>query len=225
LTRLTLQASFIRQQLSLLYSSPTYNALSSPSASLASPLRSAFVRLLSALFTANPYISCQPAFVEQILPLYRGTLAVSDQQLLGLFHTFESYRHVSVSSVLTAWSAGAGRSSRAFEAITSLEPGKMFATAVTFPLRRALRGVHEVPENESGQGLYDPSFVLALFGAMLREKLTGLDWVEVLRSNVIGVAIAALSSRDAEMRSMAGWLLSQTMTYLQVRTTMCIELC
>ena len=176
------------------------------------------MQLLSALFTANPYISCQPAFVEQILPLYRGTLARSDQHLLGMFHTFESYRHISVSSVLSAWSAGAGRSSRAFEAITSLEPGKMFATAVTFPLKRSLRGVHEMTENEAGQGLYDPAFVLSLFGSMLREKLTGLDWVEVLRSNVIGVAIAALSSRDAEMRSMAGWLLSQTMSYLQVRS-------
>lgn len=92
----------------------------------------------------------------------------------------------------------------------------MFATAVTFPLKRPLRGLFDIVESEAGQGLYDPAFVLPLYGMTLAGNLTGLEWVEVLRSNVIAVAIAALSSRHVEMRSMAGWLLSKTMTNLEV---------
>ena len=139
-----------------------------------------------------------------------------DQRLLSAFNTFESYRHISVLSVLSAWSSGAGRSSRAYEAVTSLDPGKMFATAINFPLKKAVRSVEEIKGNEEGSGLYDPSFVLALFSAMTRENLTGLDWVEVLRSNILGVAVAALSSRDAEMRSLGGYALSKTMASMDV---------
>ena len=181
-----------------------------------SPVRASFVHLLTALFNANPYISCQPNFVEQLLPLYRGSLSMIDQRLLSSFLTFESYRHISVLSVLSAWSSGAGRSSRAYEAVTSLDPGKMFATAVCFPLRKGVRAVQEITENDDGSGLYDPTFVLALFAAMTREKLTGLDWVEVLRSNILGVAVAALSSRDAEMRSLGGYALSKTVASMDV---------
>jgi nucleolar pre-ribosomal-associated protein 1 len=172
---------------------------------------------LSALFTANPYISCQPATVEQFLPLYRGTLASSDQRLLSLFQLFESYRHISTSSVLASWSGGPGQSARPFDALTSLEPGKMLATALNFPLRKTLRGVHEVTGNDAGEGLYDPAFVMALFASALATEMTGLDWVEILRTNVLGVAMAALSSRDHEMRSMAGYVLSATTSYLDVR--------
>lgn len=181
-----------------------------------SPVRGSFVHLLTALFIANPYISCQPNFVEQLLPLYRGTLSMIDQRLLSAFNTFESYRHVSVLSVLSAWSAGAGRSSRAYEAVTGLDPGKMFATAVCFPLKKGVRSVEAITENDQGSGLYDPTFVLALFAAMTRENLTGLDWVEVLRTNILGVAVAALSSRDAEMRSLGGFALSKTMASMNV---------
>jgi nucleolar pre-ribosomal-associated protein 1 len=202
--------------MSLLFSSSAYNTLASPVSSPALAIRSPFIHLLSAMFTSNPYMTCQPNFIEQLLPLYKGSLSLSDQRILSLFQLFESYRHISVASVLSAWSSGLGRSSRPFEALTSLEPTRMLATAIAFPLRRSLCGVQPVEENDEGQGLYDPCFVLALFGATLSTDLTGLDWVEILRTNVLGVAVMALSSRDAEMRTLGGFVLTRTVKYLEV---------
>ena len=92
----------------------------------------------------------------------------------------------------------------------------MFATALAFPLRRGLRGLCVIEENEGGLGLYDPVFVLALLAAVLRAELTGLDWVEVLRTNCLGVAIMSLSSRDPEMRCLGGYLLAKTMKAMEV---------
>ena len=160
-------------------------------------------------------MSCQPNFLEQLLPLYKGTLSQADQEVLALFHLFESYRHTSVASVLSAWSAGAGTSSRPFEAITSVEPGRVFATSVSFPLSRNLRGIDPVESNEAGEGIYDPSFLLPLFAMALRDGLNGLDWVEIVRTNIIGLAISSLSSRQAEMRTLGGYILAKTMSTLE----------
>lgn len=217
------QASFIRQQISLLLSSSTYRQLASPIGTPPSDVREAYVNLLSAMFTANPYISCQPATIEQFLPLYKGTLSLSDQRLLTLFQLFESYRHISVGSVLSAWSSGPGRSGRPFDAMTTLDPGKMFATAVAFPLRRPLRGVHAVEDGQDASTMYDPAFALTLFAATLATEINGLDWVEILRTNILGVAVTALSSRDHEMRSLGGFVLSGTMSYLKASLHRFIE--
>lgn len=102
--------------------------------------------------------------------------------------------------------------------MTTLDPGKMFATAIGFPLRRPLRSVQSVTEVEDSTAMYDPAFVLSLFAAMLATDINGLDWVEVLRTNVLGLAVAALASRDHEMRSLAGFVLSGTMAYLKAST-------
>ena len=51
---------------------------------------------------------------------------------------------------------------------------------------------------------------------MSDETLTGLDWVEVLRSNVLGVAVCALSSRDPGMRDLAGYSLGHTIKIIEV---------
>ncbi len=166
-------------------------------------------------------MTCQPNFIEQLLPVYKGTLSQADQRLLSLFQLFESYRHISVASVLSAWSSSAGRSGRPFEAVTSLEPTKMLATALAFPLRRGLRNVQQMEENDGGQGLYDPSFVLPLFAMTLNNDLTGLDWVEILRTNILGVSIMALSSRDKEMKSLGNYLLAKTMKVLEVSCVAC----
>ena len=69
---------------------------------------------------------------------------------------------------------------------------------------------------DGGEGLYDPAFVLPLFAAVLQEGLSGLDWVEMLRTNVSGLAVMSLSSRDAGMRRLGGHILARTMVVLGV---------
>ena len=104
---------------------------------------------------------------------------------------------------------------RAFDALISLEGGKVFATCTTFPLRRGLRS-DVVDTGHEVESLYDPAFVLPLFAAALSSTLTGLDWVELLRSNVLGLAVCSLASRDVDMRNLGGYVLSKAMKLISV---------
>jgi nucleolar pre-ribosomal-associated protein 1 len=152
---------------------------------------------------------------------YRGSLALADRKLLGLFQLFEVQRKISVASVLCYWSANGASVRRSLDALLSLDPGKVMATCCAFPLHRSLANHGKASEHEGGkdvaEGLYDPSFVLPLLGATLVEgDVRGLDWVEILRSNVLGLAACALASRDHGMRMMGGWVLSMSIAAIEV---------
>ena len=177
------------------------------------------VNLIHALFKVSPYASCQPNFLSLLLPLYRGSLSVSDKQILSLFQLFESNRHLSTASLLKCWSpSGVVGAQRAFDTLIALDHGKIFATCIAFPLRRALRG-HDNDKSD-GHGLYDPAFILPLSLAVLDEKLTGLEWVEFLRSNAIGLSVCSLASRDAPMRALGRKVLGRTMEHILERLHM-----
>lgn len=213
--RAMLKASFVRQQLQQLVASRVLSRLAMPGAD--NEHRLAFVRITHALFLASTYVSCQPTFVEPLVSLYRGTLGRADRLLLELFLTFEAQRKLSLSSVLQHWSPSGGVSGRALDALTSLDPQMVFNSSAAFPLRRTNpppSGAQVVddglPPDTKPDQVYDPVFVLALLSTVLQDELGGLDWVEILRSNVLGLAVCALSSRDAGMRVVAGYVLGRS---------------
>lgn len=213
--RAMLKASFVRQQLQLLVASRALPRLAMPGAN--AEHRLAFVQITHALFLASTYVSCQPTFVEPLVPLYRGTLGRADRLLLELFLAFEAQQKLSLTSVLQHWSPSGGVSARALDALTSLDPQKVFNSSVAFPLRRAnpppsgaLVVDDGLPVDTQPEDVYDPVFVLALLSSVLQDELGGLDWVEILRSNVLGLAVCALASRDAGMRRVAGYVLGRS---------------
>jgi nucleolar pre-ribosomal-associated protein 1 len=125
--------------------------------------------------------------------------------------------------VLRYWSAsGAATGGKSLDAVLSLDAGKVMATCCAFPLRRELVGASEVESKrtavvEEGEGVYDPAFVLPMLGAALVEgEMGGLDWVEVLRGNALGLTVCALASRDARMRTLAAWVLARALATVQV---------
>ncbi len=140
--------------------------------------------------------------------------------VLSLFQVFEQNRKLSVGSVLKTWAAGGTGSSKALDALTSLDAQRVFATCTAFPLRRSWRtnGLDaSTSEDPLGEDLYDPLFLLALISFALNEgNVTGLDWVEILRSNVLGIAACALSSRDENSRAMGSYILAKTMSMISV---------
>ena len=190
----------------------------------ADPSRSPVINLIHAVFRASPYASCQPAFLSSLLPLYKGTLSTPDRQILSLFQLFEAHRKLSIASLFTAWSAsGVIESQKPLDALLSLDANKVFETCVAFPLRRSLRSdgkEKSESEFEFTQGIYDPAFVLPLFNVVLEEHLSGLDWVDLLRLNVLGIAVCSLSSRDGEMRAVGRNVLTKAMELITVRTTL-----
>ena len=212
----TLKASFVRQHLQAMLSAPTLAELSETTST--PEARLPFVQLYSALFVASTYVSCQPNFVEPLVPLYRGTLSTADQVVLDMFQTFESVRRVSMASVLRSWSAsGLTGTERAFDAFTSLDGGKVNNTCALFPLHRKI-GAGQHKKQESNEKIYDPVFIMALLGATLHEKeLTGLEWVEIMRCGGLGIVVCALSARDKSIREFANWLLSKTFSIISVR--------
>ncbi|TYJ56309.1 hypothetical protein B9479_003000 [Cryptococcus floricola] len=212
-----LKASFIRQQLQALYSTKAYTR--STTTSCPPTLRLNFVRLLHTLFAASTYTSCQPPFVEPLVLLYRGTMSEADRRILHMLQLFEGYRKISVASVMRFWSASGvlGIGGKSLDALTSLDPQKVFATCQAYPLRRTLRNWGKKSSNaEDGEDIYDPVFVTALFVASMSEKMHGLDWVEVLRGNAIGLVTCGLASRDKDVRSVSSFTLAKVMSLIEI---------
>jgi len=217
-TRITLnlKASFVRVHLSALLESTMITLLSETSST--DEARAPFVGLYSALFYGSTYVSCQPNYVEPLLSLYRGTMSSADRKILDMFQTFESVRKVSIASILRSWSSsGLTGTERAYDAFTSLDAGKVNNTCASFPLRRSFARKTDVESNER---IYDPVFVMALYGATMTENtekgLSGLEWVEIMRCGGLGIIVSVLSSRDRNMREYANWLLAKTFSAISV---------
>lgn len=135
-----------------------------------------------------------------------------------MLQLFEGYRRISIASIMRYWNANGvlGIGGKSLDALASLDPQKVFATCQAYPLRRQLRGWGKIATDpEEGEGLYDPVFVMGLFVASMHEGMRGLDWVEVLRSNVLGLTVCGLSSRDKEVRSVASYALAKTMSLIE----------
>lgn len=218
---LNLKASFVRVHLSALLDSTMINLLSETSST--EEARAPFVGLYSALFYGSTYVSCQPNYVEPLLSLYRGTMSTADRKILDMFQTFESVRKVSIASILRSWSSsGLTGTERAYDAFTSLDAGKVNNTCASFPLRR---GVARKTDMDSNERVYDPVFVMALYGATMTENtvkgLSGLEWVEIMRCGGLGIIVSALSSRDRNMREFANWLLAKTFSAISVSFHSC----
>lgn len=170
-------------------------------------------------------MSCQPPFIEPLILLYRGTTSEVDRRVLHMLQLFEGYRKISIASVMRYWNASGvlGIGGKSLDALTSLDPQKTFATCQSYPLHRKLRGWGKIATDpEEGEELYDPVFVMGLFIASMHEGMRGLDWVEVLRSNVLGLTVCGLSSRDREVRNVASYALAKTMSLIEVSAS-CIR--
>jgi nucleolar pre-ribosomal-associated protein 1 len=150
--------------------------------------------------------------------------------------------HWSAAGARPGSGAGAGK---AFDALQGMDAGRMMATCTSFPLRRSLAvqdpqsqsrrsGERDRGEEWEGEGTekdtsnsknrpYDPVFVLSLLGAVLsgaeEYTLSGLDWVEVVRSDALGVVVCALAARDEGLRRLAGWVLGRVVFMCQVSTS------
>ncbi len=181
-------------------------------------LRTSLAACIKALSIASPYVACQPNFVEPLMALYGGTDSAADLALFAVLKLFETYRKLSVASMFLSWTPRHvtidPTTRRSLDVLTSLDSSQVFATCTRFDVRRS----GSTDKIEAGDGtLYDVVFVLSLTAMVMAEGgLTGLDWVEVLRSNVLGLAICALSSRRDEVRDTAGYILAKAMAAIEV---------
>ena len=171
-----------------------------------SPVRDAIIELLYSLFHLHPTNTCQITHVEPLGRVYRGTLSPSDLRILSILQLFENERKLSVTSLLSRWSSTSNSSSQsALEALQSLDPILVLRTCLNLPRWRCVEDQSALLTSTQDAQLYDPVFVMLLFGQMLADQppSSSFAWLELFRTNVISLFIRVLSSKDDRMRELA----------------------
>ena len=107
-----------------------------------------------------------------------------------------------------------GKSETALEALQSLDPVLVLRTCLNFPTWRIVDDEEDSSDlSDPAQGqaqqvqeeLYDPVFLMLLFGQMLADQApsSAVGWIELFRINVISLFVRALSAKEGRMRSLA----------------------
>ncbi|PKI82968.1 hypothetical protein MVES_002812 [Malassezia vespertilionis] len=160
-----------------------------------------------------------PATLARTLFLYKGTLERGDRALFALLQRMERERHKPLLNMLRAWSA------EQVLVPSVLQYDSLLAAVLSLDPQMVQRTYVELPRSakQTNAALYDPWFILNLFGGAIMERelqgtdthLTGLDWLAILRTNVVGVALSACSSHRAPLRQFALVLLGKMYACVQ----------
>ena len=181
---------------------PQFSKLAS---GLESDSRLYIIRLLHTLFELHPSNTCQITQVEPLLPIYYGTLAEPDLLILSIFQLFEIQRKISLASLFNRWSSSSEIAcSSPLECIQSLDPALVFRTTLHFPKWRRFRTKIMARVNHHDRQLYDPVFLLLLLHSIYSQHppSTPFGWIELFRTNIIGLCILTISSKDTAIRSL-----------------------
>lgn len=168
--------------------------------------RDACLKALHVLFNLHPANTCQITHVEPLVRLYGGTLSNSDRMLLSIFQLFEEQRKTSIASLFSRWSSSPDVTSKTvLEAVQSLDANLVLRTCLQFPKRRRLEGRVDDYTNLQQSQLYDPVFLILLLAQTLADDVpeTAPAWVELFRTNIVGLLIRGLSSSDDLLREVS----------------------
>jgi nucleolar pre-ribosomal-associated protein 1 len=169
-------------------------------------VRDALIELLHGLFNLHPHNTCQITHLEPLVRVYRGTLSKCDLRILSIFQLFEGRRKLSITPLVTLWSATpSSTATTALESLQTLDPVVVFRTCLGFPLWRRPVCQEFARANQEDVRLYDPVFLMLLFNQMIavRPPSSAYSWLELFRTNVVSLFIRALSAKDAELRELA----------------------
>ncbi|KAJ3857360.1 hypothetical protein EV368DRAFT_30415 [Lentinula lateritia] len=201
LSKAGLKPVIVNRHIQILVQHPHFGNPTSPSA------RRALINVLYTLFHLHPFNTCQPSHVQPLVVLYRGSASVADRKLLAIFRLFEGQRQTSVASLLARWTSSPEgfQSTSAFEALRDVDSLLVLRTALHFPQWRKCENDKNWEERLEDSEIYDPVFLLLLFAYVLVEDApkTTPAWVELFRTNIVGLAIRALSAKDDSLRELA----------------------
>lgn len=177
--------------------------------------QSALIKLVVALALSSIQAASSSRVIEKLMPFYGGTLSADDQSLLDLFQRIELVTGTSVSSAL-----------RAFNPSLDLSPpettraGTLAALQLGYVRRSWLRicaSSRTVFPSEHSSITYDPRFLLPfLRHTIAEEELKGTDWLGILETGVLGIAVAALASSSTSLRSMGQATLADVLVKVAV---------
>ncbi|KXN88332.1 hypothetical protein AN958_07477 [Leucoagaricus sp. SymC.cos] len=169
-------------------------------------VRSSIVDLLHTLFNLHPTNTCQITQVEPLIRIYHGTLSKADLLLFSIFQLFEIQRNISLTSLLIRWSSSSDIvCSSALEALQTLDPTVVFRTTLHYPKWRKLQSKPAFAGNSHDRQLYDPVFLLLFCHLALSQDppSTPFAWIELFRTNIVGLCFRVLSSKDPSIRTLS----------------------
>ncbi|KAJ3573727.1 hypothetical protein NP233_g2249 [Leucocoprinus birnbaumii] len=181
-------------------------------------IRPSIVQLLHTLYNLHPTNTCQLTQIEPLTRAYHGTLDRADILLFSVFQLFEVQRRTSLTPLFNYWSFSTETTcTSALESLQSLDPILVFRTTLYFPKWRKLKTEVDTPATNHDRQLYDPVFLLLLSHCVLSQHppSTPFGWIELFRTNVVGLCIRALSCKDSPLRSLGLSLISGL--YMSIR--------
>ncbi|KAK4046329.1 hypothetical protein OIV83_006159 [Microbotryomycetes sp. JL201] len=178
-------------------------------------LQKKIVEFVLVLAKASLASAASNRIVEKLLPLYRGTLAHLDQQMLDVFRSVELVAGESLALALRAWSPTS-------DAVGLSDPNSVASLTGLSPvaLRRCCvcicssSKMSSLPEADAST--YDPAFLLPLVSSIvLNDDLKVHDWVAILEGGALSLPIAALASSREATRLIARATLGRAITKLE----------
>uniref|UniRef100_A0A6J0TW72 Nucleolar pre-ribosomal-associated protein 1 n=1 Tax=Pogona vitticeps TaxID=103695 RepID=A0A6J0TW72_9SAUR len=196
--------------------------------------KEALVDVLLTLVKSCPAV-CESSHFAVLLGAYGATLSISDQKILLLLKLYEKNGLSLVNFRILLWGPAAVEHHKTCkslgkslwqqpsmeEILCLLDREMMMRTILHFPQRRHLLFIEEEPHLLSKgrmevalKDLYDPCFLLQLFSELLRPEYVVAchKFVDV---HGLGLAVAALSSYDHNMRAAAYHILSSFRSHLE----------
>ncbi|SNX86060.1 related to URB1 - nucleolar protein required for the normal accumulation of 25S and 5.8S rRNAs [Melanopsichium pennsylvanicum] len=201
-------------------------------------LKQLTVELLYTIASRDAKELLRAPLLTKLMGFYGATLAKEDRMLMKLFRMFEEECGQPFGGLIQQWTlpssqqGASGDRETTLEALQSLDANVVFATCTEFPrslsLRNTINSGYQIVREDLLLGQvygkrtdpahrYDPVFLFSLLAGVTADgvKLTGLQWLSVLSTNVPSLVVCGLSSRCPDMRAASLTLISNL--YLAIR--------
>ncbi|XP_053552665.1 nucleolar pre-ribosomal-associated protein 1, partial [Bombina bombina] len=193
--------------------------------------REMLVDLLRSVVMKCPSV-CDGNHFAVLLGAYGASLSRTDQKILLLLQAYEKNNISLTDFRLLLWGPAAvehhktrkslGKSlwqqPSMEEILTLLDRERMMKTILHFPQHRKLVTEQDRVFEDSAitdlDDLYDPCFLLPLFSELIRPELV-VDCLKFVDVNGLGLAVAALSSYDYNMRAAAYYILGTFLSHME----------
>lgn len=179
-------------------------------------VQSAVVSLVFTLAKSSISAAASSKIVEKLMPFYAGTLSSDDKAIVDLFQRAELVAGGSISAAFRHWNSSLDQSP-----IEATRAGSLAVLQPGYVRRSWLRvcaSTRTQFPKEHADITYDPHFLLSFFAHTIAEdEFKAQDWINMLDSGVLGIAIAALASTAPSVRGTARSALATALVKLQVR--------
>ena len=174
--------------------------------------RTSVVQLLAALIHKAELAEKRNPPAEQIITLYHASLSPSDLLLKEILQRMEVSGSFSLKNVLGQCRIANSGEVTDNQLLVNLSPDLVYATCLL------VMGTTPAHVSPSGTTPYDPDFLLAgLVNYISQPNLDVRQFLQIVRNNVLGLAVCGLASRKRSFRLACDRALARVRNRLQVR--------